>query len=124
MSSLGTHPLSSSATQSDDSIYSWKKKFHGSEVKSLSPSSSDSDIEKQPAAILPPVLNTSLTIYRGRPNVATIITETVAGADSHDRIVVAVCGPGGMMRDARNSIVENIKVNGPSVEFHSEHFGR
>ena len=55
---------------------------------------------------------------------ATIITETVAGADSHDRIVVAVCGPGGMMRDARKSIVENIKVDGPSLELHSEHFGR
>jgi NAD(P)H-flavin reductase len=124
LSFLGTHPLSSSATQSDDSIYSWKKKFHGSEVKSISPSSSDSDVEKQPAAISPPVLNTSLTIYRGRPSVATIITETVAGADSQERIMVAVCGPSGMMRDVRNSIVENIKVNGPSLELHSEHFGK
>ncbi len=55
---------------------------------------------------------------------ATIITETVAGADSQERIMVAVCGPSGMMRDVRNSIVENIKVNGPSLELHSEHFGK
>ena len=54
---------------------------------------------------------------------ATTITETVAGADKHDRVMVAVCGPGSMMQDARKSVAENIKVDGPSLEFHSEHFG-
>ncbi len=111
-------------TDIDDSIYSFRKKrLPASEAKSISPSNSDSDVEKQ-SAVLPPFFNSSLTIHQGRPNVATIITETVADADRHDRVVVAVCGPGGMMLDARNSVAQNIKVDGPSLELHSEHFGR
>jgi len=124
LSSLGTHPLSSPTSQSDGSIYSFqKKKLHGSEAQSISPSNSESDVEKL-STVFPPLSNSSVTIYQGRPDVASIITETVAGADKHDRMVVAVCGPGGMMLDARKSVAENIKVDGPSLELHSEHFGR
>jgi hypothetical protein len=36
---------------------------------------------------------------------------------------VAVCGPGSMIPDARYAVAENIKVDGPSLELHSEHFG-
>jgi ferredoxin-NADP reductase len=104
-------------------MYSFQKKRLHASKESISPSNSDSDVEKQPV-VFPPLSNTSLTIHQGRPDVATIITETVAGADKHDRVVVAVCGPGGMMQDARNSVAENIKVDGPSLELHSEHFGR
>lgn len=83
---------------------------------------SDSDLEKQPARATT-VLATSLNIHQGRPNVFSIISETVASARNTDRVVVAVCGPGSMMADARTSVAENIKVVGPSLELHSEHFG-
>jgi ferredoxin-NADP reductase len=68
-------------------------------------------------------LNTSLTVRSGRPDISTLITEIVAGSEKHERVVVAVCGPSSMMQDARRAVAQNIKVDGPSLELHSEHFG-
>lgn len=79
-------------------------------------------MESQPAKITSR-LNTSLTIHQGRPEIAAIIAGTVADADKHAMVVVAVCGPGSMMQDTRQAVAENIKVDGPSLELHSEHFG-
>jgi ferredoxin-NADP reductase len=108
---------------SGDSTYSLQEKqLPDSEVSSIIPRASDSDIEKQPDKSTSS-LSTSLTIHQGRPDVASIITSIVTSADRHDRVVVAVCGPSSMMQDARQAVAENIKVDGPSLELHSEHFG-
>jgi ferredoxin-NADP reductase len=82
----------------------------------------DSDLENRPAtSISGPT--TSFTVYQGRPDVAAVIAATVASASEHDKIVVAVCGPNGMMQDARTAVADNISVNGPGIELHCEHFG-
>ena len=59
----------------------------------------------------------------GRPDVATLIQEAVARATNDQRVLVAACGPDGLMHVVRQTTAALIKGRGPAVELHCEQFG-
>ncbi|KAH8887715.1 hypothetical protein GQ53DRAFT_655205 [Thozetella sp. PMI_491] len=59
----------------------------------------------------------------GRPDVETLIRDAVARATNDQRVLVAACGPDGLMRVVRQTTASLIKGTGPAVELHCEHFG-
>ncbi len=59
----------------------------------------------------------------GRPDVATLIREAVARATNDQRVLVAACGPTGLMHTVRQTTASLIKGTGPAVELHCEQFG-
>ncbi len=65
----------------------------------------------------------SLSAIPGRPDVQRLITEAVSKASPEERVVIAACGPDGLMFDVRRTAANCIRVNGPSVELHCEQFG-
>jgi NAD(P)H-flavin reductase len=85
--------------------------------------SGDIDIEKKEPVSTSSSIYPSITIYRGRPDIAAFITDVASKADRYDRIAVAACGPDSMIQVARKSVAKNITVDGPSLEFHCEQFG-
>ncbi|KAE8453286.1 hypothetical protein EG329_011353 [Mollisiaceae sp. DMI_Dod_QoI] len=63
------------------------------------------------------------TILDGRPDILAVISNNVANASKSDRVAVIACGPGGMMLEVRKAVADNLRIEGPSLELHSEHFG-
>lgn len=59
----------------------------------------------------------------GRPDTATLIREAVRSTPPHQRVLVAACGPDGLMRVVRNTTASLIRGDGPGVELHCEQFG-
>jgi hypothetical protein len=47
----------------------------------------------------------------------------VRNAGEIDRIIIAACGPDGLMKNVRRVAADCITVKGPSVELHCEQFG-
>jgi hypothetical protein len=84
--------------------------------------SSDYDIEKYSEPTSPRSRH-STVICSGRPDVASIIMESVEKADPHDRIVVAACGPESLMETARRTVARCIKADGPHLDLHCQQFG-
>jgi hypothetical protein len=62
-------------------------------------------------------------VTRGRPDAATLIREAVDATPRHRRVLVAACGPAGMMRAVRDTAADCIRPDGPGVELHCEQFG-
>ena len=62
-------------------------------------------------------------IKPGRPDMATLIRQAVAGTPSNQRVLVAACGPDGLMRVVRDTTARLIQGDGPGVELHCEQFG-
>ncbi|KAI9698500.1 MAG: hypothetical protein M1836_004081 [Candelina mexicana] len=58
-----------------------------------------------------------------RPNLGAAIKEAINAAGREERVVVGVCGPQGMVTEARRAVGESIKTSGPSVELHVEGYG-
>jgi predicted ferric reductase len=67
--------------------------------------------------------STSLEILHGRPDVETLIKDVVAKAGKDEKVLIAACGPEGLMRSVRRTAAGCITVEGPSVELHCEQFG-
>ncbi|KAM0123556.1 hypothetical protein ACHAO1_011268 [Botrytis cinerea] len=65
----------------------------------------------------------SMMIQSGRPEILKIIQNVVEECDGSQRVAVVACGPGSLMDATRLAISKCIKVNGPSLEYHSEEFG-
>lgn len=59
----------------------------------------------------------------GRPDTAQVIRREVAATPREKRVLVAACGPKGLMRVVRNTTADCIKGDGPAVELHCEQFG-
>ncbi|KAI3393953.1 hypothetical protein diail_3432 [Diaporthe ilicicola] len=59
----------------------------------------------------------------GRPDTATLIREAVQSTPPHQRVLVAACGPNGLMRVVRDTTASLIRTDGPGVELHCEQFG-
>lgn len=59
----------------------------------------------------------------GRPDTATLIREAVRSTPSNQRVLVAACGPDGLMRVVRDTTASLIRGDGPGVELHCEQFG-
>jgi len=110
--------------------------FFGNE-KSLealghSGASHDYDLEKGPnkslatsatSRINPWDSTVSLSISSGRPDIQNLIKQVVANANEDQRIMVAACGPSGLMTDVRKTVAGCVRTIGPSVELHCEQFG-
>lgn len=62
-------------------------------------------------------------IKQGRPNVAALIQEAVKSLDKDKRVLIAACGPDGLMKTVRNTSAGLITKDGPSIELHCEQFG-
>lgn len=59
----------------------------------------------------------------GRPDTATLIREAVRSTPTNQRVLVAACGPDGLMRVVRDTTASLIRGDGPGVELHCEQFG-
>ncbi|KAK3503495.1 ferric reductase NAD binding domain-containing protein [Neurospora crassa] len=62
-------------------------------------------------------------IRPGRPDMATLIRQAVVGTPSNQRVLVAACGPDGLMHVVRDTTARLIQRDGPGVELHCEQFG-
>lgn len=62
-------------------------------------------------------------IKAGRPDAAALIREAVSSTPPHQRVLVAACGPGGLMRVVRDTTAGLVRGDGPGVELHCEQFG-
>lgn len=62
-------------------------------------------------------------VSSGRPDTATVIFDTVGSTPADQRVLVAACGPPGLMRVVRNTTAKCIRGEGPGVELHCEQFG-
>lgn len=88
-------------------------------------SAKEGDVEKHVAGVTSTGSLSSITsmdVRLGRPDVVKIIDDAVAQADPKDRIAVAVCGPEGLMKVARQTVARNIKPEGPSLELQCEEY--
>ncbi|CZR64086.1 related to ferric-chelate reductase [Phialocephala subalpina] len=65
----------------------------------------------------------SVNILPGRPDVDHIVKKVVSETGDDQRVVVAACGPDGLMWRVRKATAGVIRVGGPSVELHCEQFG-
>lgn len=62
-------------------------------------------------------------IKAGRPDAATLIREVVGSTPATQKVLVAACGPAGLMKVTRNTTASVIRADGPAVELHCEQFG-
>ncbi|KAI1366206.1 ferric reductase NAD binding domain-containing protein [Xylaria arbuscula] len=65
----------------------------------------------------------NLPIIYGRPDIETSVREAIMSTGKDDRVLVAACGPTGLVDTVRNTTASCISVDGPSVELHCEQFG-
>jgi len=62
-------------------------------------------------------------VKSGRPDTASLIRDAVNTTPPNQRVLVAACGPQGLMRVVRDTTASLIKGDGPGVELHCEQFG-
>jgi hypothetical protein len=62
-------------------------------------------------------------VKSGRPDAASLIREAVKTTPQNQRVLVAACGPDGLMRVVRDTTAKLIVGDGPAVELHCEQFG-
>lgn len=62
-------------------------------------------------------------VKSGRPDVASLVRQAVAMTPQNQRVLVAACGPDGLMRVVRDTTAKLIIGDGPAVELHCEQFG-
>jgi NAD(P)H-flavin reductase len=118
---------------SDDEAHT----FHS---KPVSPTAAEKldfsiDIEKAPVSTTSTTLTelagartpwdstATLNTTYGRPDVNSLIKDVVAKAQDGERVVIAACGPPGLMKTVRSTAASAIQLKGPNVELHCEAFG-
>ncbi len=62
-------------------------------------------------------------VSSGRPDTATLVLNAVRSTPAEQRVLVAACGPAGLMKVVRNTTAKCIRGDGPGVELHCEQFG-
>lgn len=62
-------------------------------------------------------------VSSGRPDAASLVTDAVRTTPAGQRVLVAACGPPGLMRTVRDATARCISGDGPGVELHCEQFG-
>ncbi|KAI0431711.1 ferric reductase NAD binding domain-containing protein [Xylaria sp. FL1042] len=65
----------------------------------------------------------NIPVRYGRPDIETSVREAIASVAKNERVLVAACGPTGLVNAVRNTTASCISVDGPSVELHCEQFG-
>ncbi|KAH9900225.1 ferric reductase NAD binding domain-containing protein [Xylariomycetidae sp. FL2044] len=86
-------------------------------------SSTASNIEKSPIESPPRGSMLDLPLIHGRPDTETLIKDAVESVDKDQRVLVAACGPDGLLKIVRDTTANCIRVHGPAVELHCEQFG-
>ncbi|RYP43691.1 hypothetical protein DL768_009773 [Monosporascus sp. mg162] len=66
--------------------------------------------------------STELPLIYGRPDTEGLIRAAVQSAAKDQRVLIAVCGPNGLIEKVRNTAASCIRVDGPAVELHCEQF--
>ncbi|KAI0146941.1 ferric reductase NAD binding domain-containing protein [Xylariaceae sp. FL1272] len=64
-----------------------------------------------------------LPVTHGRPDIDAMIKEAIASATKEQRVLIAACGPAGLVNAVRNTTANCISVRGPAIELHCEEFG-
>ncbi|KAI0446223.1 ferric reductase NAD binding domain-containing protein [Xylaria telfairii] len=64
-----------------------------------------------------------LPVLYGRPDIEASVREAIMSVPNDQRIMIAVCGPSGLVDTVRSTTASCIRVNGPAVELHCEQFG-
>lgn len=54
--------------------------------------------------------------------IPALIKAEVDGAHPDESLLVMACGPDRLMDSVRNAVAENVRVDGPGIELHSEKF--
>jgi hypothetical protein len=62
-------------------------------------------------------------VKSGRPDAASLIRDAVKTTPQNQRVLVAACGPDGLMQIVRDTTATLIVGDGPAVELHCEQFG-
>jgi hypothetical protein len=62
-------------------------------------------------------------VKSGRPDAASLVRDAVKTTPHNQRVLVAACGPDGLMRIVRDTTAKLIVGDGPAVELHCEQFG-
>jgi hypothetical protein len=65
----------------------------------------------------------NLPITYGRPNIEALVRQAIMSVDNDKRVLIAACGPAGLVHTVRNITADCIRVDGPSIELHCEQFG-
>jgi hypothetical protein len=65
----------------------------------------------------------NVPIEHGRPDTAILIQEAIQSVGKDERVLVAACGPAGLIKVVRNTTASLIRKDGPSIELHCEQFG-
>jgi hypothetical protein len=104
-----TSPIPKSSTQQGDLL---SRAFSADPEKHLSPQHGT-----------PLDFSTSLEILHGRPDVEALIKDVVAKARKDERVLIAACGPEGLMWSVRRTAAGCITAGGASVELYCEQFG-
>ena len=71
---------------------------------------------------VPSTMNDIPLVY-GRPDTESLIREAVYSVAKDQRVLIAACGPIGLIEVVRDTAASCIRANGPAVELHCEHFG-
>jgi hypothetical protein len=80
-----------------------------------------SDIEKGDASGIEDISWLETTETRGhRPSIADLIDTAIASTNSDNRIIVGVCGPGGMIDQTREAISKDTRENSPCTKLYTE----
>lgn len=64
-----------------------------------------------------------LPIHRGRPDVAAVIKDQIRSIPQDVKVLIAACGPDGLMEEVKSAVADCIRKDGPFVELHCEKFG-
>ncbi|KAK5661684.1 hypothetical protein OQA88_9784 [Cercophora sp. LCS_1] len=62
-------------------------------------------------------------VKTGRPDLVSVIRDAITTTPSNQRVLVAACGPDGLMHLVRDNTARLIRGDGPGVELHCEQFG-
>lgn len=65
----------------------------------------------------------NISIIPGRPDVAAKIQGIVACTETHEKTIVAACGPDGLMNQTRRIVAALVASQDRSVTLHCEQFG-
>jgi hypothetical protein len=68
-------------------------------------------------------LNSSMPVIFGRPVTTAKINEIMGSTEFSDSIIVAACGPDGLMREVRQAVACVVGAGKRSVTLHCEQFG-
>lgn len=128
LSPVGSDP-EKSAPRIPASALRWPALVHGDLEKEMERAIEtrveDSGASRKDGTTTAAVSHTFLAhaIKAGRPDAASLIRNAINTTPRNQRVLVAACGPDGLMRVVRDTTARSIVGDGPAVELHCEQFG-